>query len=92
MHPEPQQRGTSRLVQQFALAMELPFILAGTVIVGGLAGHFLDRWLGTRPVFLFVLGTLGFIAGLREMLRRVRMTGGARKDHDHRGGTHTGSA
>lgn len=55
---------------QFALAMELPFILVAAVVVGGLMGYFLDRWLHTRMVFTFLLGALGFFAGIRDILRR----------------------
>jgi len=51
--------------------MELPFVLVSAVVVGGLFGYFLDRWLHTKPVFLLILGGLGFIAGLRDMLRRL---------------------
>ncbi len=56
----------------FVIAMELPFILVGTVLLGGLFGYLLDSWLGTAPAFLVSLGFLGFIGGLREMLRRLR--------------------
>ena len=55
----------------FASAMELPFIFAGAVIVGGFLGYLLDNWLHTKPVFMLILGVVGFIAGLRDVLRRV---------------------
>ena len=57
--------------QQFAMAMELPFILAGTILLGGVLGFFLDRWLHTKPIFMLVLGAMGFIGGVREILRRL---------------------
>ncbi len=57
--------------QQFAMATELPFILVGTIAVGGVGGYFLDAWLHTKPIFMIVLGFLGFFAGLREILRRL---------------------
>jgi len=65
---EKQAKGFSR---QFALAMELPFVLVGTIVVGGLMGFFLDRWLHTKPVLMLVFGFLGFFGGLREVLRRL---------------------
>jgi F0F1-type ATP synthase assembly protein I len=34
-------------------------------------GYFVDRWMHTRPIFMLILGALGFIAGLREVLRRL---------------------
>ncbi len=55
---------------QVAVAMELPFALVSAVVVGGLLGYFLDRWLQTKPVFMFIFGAIGFFAGVREVLRR----------------------
>jgi F0F1-type ATP synthase assembly protein I len=31
----------------------------------------LDRWLHTKPYLLLAVGVLGFIVGLRDMLRRI---------------------
>ena len=64
--------GSSR---QFSLAFELPFVLVGTILVGGLLGVFLDRWMGSKPLMTFVLGAMGFAAGVREVLRRMRPSG-----------------
>ncbi len=55
--------------------MELPFILVGAVIVGGLLGYALDRWLGTSPYGMLLLGGLGFYAGVRDILRRLGQGG-----------------
>jgi ATP synthase protein I len=65
---EKQAKGFS---QQFALAMELPFVLVGTIIVGGAIGYFLDVWLHTKPALMLVFGGLGFAGGIREVLRRL---------------------
>jgi ATP synthase protein I len=54
-----------------ALALELPFTLVGAIAVGVLMGYFLDRWLHTKPWLTLVLGTVGFFAGVREVLRRL---------------------
>lgn len=54
-----------------ALAMELPFTLVGAIGIGVLLGYFLDRWFHTRAVFVIVLGAVGFIAGVREVIRRL---------------------
>ena len=64
-----------------ALAMELPFTLAGAVAVGVALGYFLDRWLHTRAIFMIVLGALGFIAGVREVLRRLPGTSDGTDGH-----------
>jgi F0F1-type ATP synthase assembly protein I len=63
-----QTRGFSR---QFATAMELPFVMVGTMVVGGLFGFFLDRWLHTKPFLMLIFGALGFFGGVRDVLRRL---------------------
>jgi F0F1-type ATP synthase assembly protein I len=60
---------------QFGLAMELPFILAGAVAIGGLMGYFLDRWLHTQVLFTLILGGMGLFAGVRDVLRRLPTDG-----------------
>ena len=57
--------------RQFALVMELPFVLVGSVLISGFLGYLLDGWLQTRPWLMIVLGAVGFYAGLREVLRRL---------------------
>jgi ATP synthase protein I len=57
------------------LALELPFLLVSAIVVGGVFGYFLDRWLGTKPVFLIILGGVGFYAGVRDLLRRLGKDG-----------------
>ena len=67
---EPAAGKAKNFSSQFALAMELPFVLVAAVVVGGLMGYFLDRWLHTKMVFTFLLGGVGFFAGIRDILRR----------------------
>jgi ATP synthase protein I len=49
----------------------LPVILVSAIVVGGGFGYLLDRWLGSSPAFLIILGGLGFYAGVRDVLRRL---------------------
>ena len=60
---------------QFAMAMELPFVLVGAVLLGGLLGYFLDLWLHTKPALMLVFGGLGFFAGVRDVMRRLPGSG-----------------
>jgi ATP synthase protein I len=69
--PLPAVEKAKDVSNQAAVAMELPFVLVSAVVVGGLLGFFLDRWLHTKPVFLLVLGGIGFAAGVRDILRRL---------------------
>lgn len=67
----PAQKQSQSFSRQFNLAMELPFVMVGTIVVGGLVGFFVDRWLHTKPIFMLVFGAMGFVAGIREVLRRL---------------------
>ena len=71
--PKPESPGqhAAGFSRQFAVAMELPFIMVAAIVVGGLIGYFLDLWLHTKPYLMLLFGLLGFIAGLRDMLRRA---------------------
>ena len=53
------------------MAIELPVIFVATVVIAGGVGYFLDHWLHTKFIFMFVLGALGFFAAVRETLRRL---------------------
>ena len=70
----PQQkpaRNPADWVCQLALALDLPFLLVGSVLGGCLIGYLLDSWLHTEPWLMLVLGALGFAAGLRAVLRSL---------------------
>jgi len=67
----PAEKRAASFSRQFAIAMELPFILVSAIVVGGLVGFFLDRWLHTPPYLMLILGFLGFFGGLRDVLRRT---------------------
>ncbi|HXR33407.1 MAG TPA: AtpZ/AtpI family protein [Verrucomicrobiae bacterium] len=67
----PQEKQTQGFSQQFAMAMELPFVIVAAVVVGGLFGYLLDRWFHTKPILMAIFGFLGFFAGVREILRRL---------------------
>jgi ATP synthase protein I len=70
--PLPAAEKAKDATNQAAIAMELPFVLVSAVVVGGLLGFLLDRWLHTKPVFLLILGGIGFFAGVRDVLRRLK--------------------
>lgn len=60
-----------QITNQASLALELPFVMVGTIALGAGLGYFLDHWLHTKPILMFVFGALGFIGGIREIIRRV---------------------
>ena len=67
----PTEEQTAGFSRQFAMAMELPFVIVSAIAIGGVTGFFLDRWLNTKPYLMLALGFLGFFGGLREVLRRL---------------------
>ena len=73
--PAPRNQRPRMVSSNVSLAMELPFTLVGALGLGVVVGYFLDKWLHTRAVFMILLGALGFIAGVREVIRRLPGTG-----------------
>jgi len=51
------------------MAMELPFIIIGGVLIGGGSGYLVDRWLHSSPAFTLILGLIGFAGGVWEILK-----------------------
>jgi F0F1-type ATP synthase assembly protein I len=72
----PEMAKAKKYSSQASLALELPFTIVGGVLLGGVLGYFLDHWLHTKMIFTFILGGVGFYAGLREVLRRLDGTKG----------------
>ncbi len=62
-------RGPQRSASALGTALELGLQLGGSVVVGVGLGYYLDRWLGTSPVFLLVFLLFGFAAGIRTVVR-----------------------
>ncbi|HKW56510.1 MAG TPA: AtpZ/AtpI family protein [Candidatus Acidoferrum sp.] len=79
--PAPPAKAAGAASGNVALALELPFTFAGAIGVGVLLGYFLDHWLHTKGLFMLLLGALGFVAGLRELLRRLPGTGDGTDGH-----------
>lgn len=59
------------LLRTVALAMELPFTLIVSVLLGGGIGYLLDRAIHTPPAFLLIGGLLGFGAGVWDIIRKL---------------------
>lgn len=50
-------------------------MFASSIIAGLLLGFLLDSWLETAPIFMLILGALGFIAGMRNAKKTLLATG-----------------
>jgi F0F1-type ATP synthase assembly protein I len=70
--PSPAPRkGPGNTVQQISLAMELPLVMVGSVLVAGGIGYLIDRYAHTAPVFTLLGGLCGFGAGIWDIIRRL---------------------
>jgi ATP synthase protein I len=65
----PSGKDSGGSIKEIALALELPFMVVAPVILGGVIGFFLDRWLHTKPLLMIVLGILGVVVGIRDALK-----------------------
>ena len=59
------------MMRELAMAMELPFIPIGAVVIAGGLGYLIDSRVHTSPLFALLFGLIGFAAGIREVLRRI---------------------
>lgn len=53
-------------------AMKMGVELVAGVAVGSVFGYFVDKWLGTMPLFFIICFFLGAVAGFRNMIRESR--------------------
>jgi F0F1-type ATP synthase assembly protein I len=83
--PGPDKRNASFL-RQLSMAMELPFVMVGGILIGGGVGYLLDRWLHTAPALALLGGACGFGIALRDILRRLSRETKQSKQGNGRGG------
>jgi ATP synthase protein I len=62
-------RGSAQATTGIGQGMRMAVDLVAAVLVGGLIGWALDRSLGTTPWLFIVLLLLGFVAGVRMLLK-----------------------
>jgi ATP synthase protein I len=63
-------------------AMSLGWELALPIFAGVLAGHLMDRWLGTGYIFTMGFLVLGIAAGYYNVARTIRRIERRRKKED----------
>ncbi len=60
--------------RQLGILSAIPFILALAPIVGYFLGNYLDTKFRTAPWLSFVMLGLGFVAGVRETIKLVKLS------------------
>jgi len=77
--PAPQGDGAAASGRAFRAGTDL---VAG-VVVGTFLGYWLDRWLGTLPLFMIIMFFLGFAAGFLNIYRSQTGKGIQESYQDH---------
>jgi len=62
----------SEWMGQVYIVMQLGLTLAGCVVFCFFVGRYIDRWLGTRGVFLTIFTLLGVIGGANVAYRQIQ--------------------
>lgn len=61
-------------LEHLTLVTQLGLTMAGSIGLGFFAGFYLDRWLGTRGLFLIVFILLGVAGGFITVFREITKT------------------
>ncbi len=59
------------LIEQMALVTQIGLTMAGSIILCFFIGYFLDKWLGTRGIFLIIFILLGIAGGGWTVYRQI---------------------
>lgn len=63
------------IYRQLFNASSVGVALVSGMLVGGVMGYFLDKWLGTSPWLLFIFIVFGFIAGIKNAIYYLKKAG-----------------
>jgi ATP synthase protein I len=71
---DPETPGPGRInSREMSMAFRVAIELAAAILVGGLIGWFLDKWLGTTPWLLMVFVILGLASGTLTAYRTAKL-------------------
>ncbi|HNW31856.1 MAG TPA: AtpZ/AtpI family protein [Caldisericia bacterium] len=59
----------AEMIKARALGLTIVFMLIMPIALGGVAGFFLDKALGTMPIFFLILICMGLVASARTALK-----------------------
>jgi ATP synthase protein I len=55
------------------LAFRIGIELVAAIFVATFIGYYLDKWLGTKPIFIIILFMVGVVAGIFNVVRSAKM-------------------
>lgn len=67
-----QEEGKAPSASGMSQAMRMGIELVSGVAVGSVFGFYVDRWLGTMPLFFIICFFLGAVAGFKNLVRGNR--------------------
>ena len=67
--PDAEELSRIRKAQNSKMAMQAGYEFVASVMLSAILGYFIDRWLGTAPLFLISLFLLGTAAGFLSIFR-----------------------
>ena len=74
--------------ENLTLVMQIGLTMAGCIIFCFFIGRYLDRWLGTKGVFITIFTLLGVLGGGNTVYRQIIKA--AEKDNIHKNGPENG--
>jgi ATP synthase protein I len=60
------------LIENLSILMQIGLTMAGCIVFCFFVGFYLDRWLGTKGIFVALFTLLGVIGGAVTVYRQIR--------------------
>lgn len=70
MGEEDNEKG--KLYRQMGLLSTIGITLVAATFIGLGMGYYIDKWIGTKPIFTIIFTIFGIIAGFREMFSIIK--------------------
>ncbi|MBU2550500.1 MAG: AtpZ/AtpI family protein [Proteobacteria bacterium] len=74
------------MIDQLMLVTQLGLTMAGSILLCFAIGYYLDKWLGTRGIFLTIFILLGVLGGGWTVYRQIMESDSGRKKGGPDGG------
>jgi ATP synthase protein I len=58
-------------IEHLSIVMQIGLTMAGCIVFCFFVGYYLDRWLGTRGIFVTIFTILGVIGGAVTVYRQI---------------------